>query len=92
VNNKLLLAKDDTEHMLLHEATLLGIIQMLEKLWEWSKEQLTTEKLNNIDRQIYWHLTIVKSKLEALGKLWECANEELMLQEPSNQFLFTKDD
>jgi hypothetical protein len=53
LNNKLFLAKDDTEHMLLHDATLLGFIQILEKLWEWAKEQLTTEKLNNIDRQTF---------------------------------------
>jgi hypothetical protein len=36
-------------------------------------------------------LAAVKSKLEASGKLWECANEELMPQESSNQFLLTKD-
>jgi hypothetical protein len=44
-----MLDKDDTEHMLLHYVSLLGIIQILEKLWDWAKEQLTTKKLNNID-------------------------------------------
>jgi len=45
----LLLAKDDTEHMLLHYASLFGIIQILERLWDWAKEKLTPQKLNNID-------------------------------------------
>ena len=32
LNNKLFLAKDDTEHMLLHYASLFGIIQILKRL------------------------------------------------------------
>jgi len=32
LNNKFMLGKDDTEHMLLHYASLLGIIQILERL------------------------------------------------------------
>jgi len=68
---------------------LLGIIQILQKLWNWAKEQLTTEKLNNTDRQTVWHLTAAKSKLEALDKLWECANGELTPQESSNKFVLT---
>jgi len=47
----LVLAKDDREHMLLHYASLLGIIQILERLWNWAKEQLTPQKLNNIDNK-----------------------------------------
>ena len=37
------------EHMLLHYASLLGVIQILERLWIWAKEQLTSQKLNKID-------------------------------------------
>jgi hypothetical protein len=49
----------------------LGIIQILEGLWNWDKEQLTPKELNNIDRQTAWHLAAVKGKLEALGTLWD---------------------
>jgi hypothetical protein len=44
-----MLAKDDTERMLLHYASLLGNIQVLDRLRNWSEEQLTPQKLNNID-------------------------------------------
>jgi len=72
--------------MLSHYSTLLA------RLWNWVKEQQTTEELNNIDRQTAWHLVAAKRKLEALGKLWKCVNEELSPQEPYNKFLVTKDD
>ena len=35
--------------MLVQYASLLGIIQILERLWNGAKEHLTTEELNNID-------------------------------------------
>jgi hypothetical protein len=44
-----MLDKDDTEHMLLHYVSLLGIIQLLEKKWNWAKEQPTPQKLNKIN-------------------------------------------
>ena len=49
LNNKLLLANDDTEHIMLHYVPLLGIIQILDRLWNWAKEQLTSKKLNKIN-------------------------------------------
>ena len=68
---------------------MLGIIQILERLWKWAKEQLITEELNNIHRQTIWHLAAANSKLEALDKLWECANGELTPQESSSKFVLT---
>ena len=44
LSNKLLVAKDDREHMLLHYASLARIIQILVRLWNWAKEQLTVVK------------------------------------------------
>jgi ankyrin repeat protein len=85
-----MLANDDTGHMLLHYAPLLWIIQILERLWYWAKEQQTPKELNNIDRQTAWNLAA--AKLEALGKLCECSNEELTAQESSNKLLLNKDD
>jgi len=78
--------------MSLHYSTLLGIIQISVRLWNWAKEQQTAEELNNIDRQTAWHLAAAKSKLEELGKLCLCDNEELSPQEPSNKLLVTKND
>jgi hypothetical protein len=81
LNNILLLGKDDREHMLLHDASVLEIIQILEGLWNWAKEQQTPEELNNIYRQTAWHMAAEKGKLEVLDKLWEWANKDLMPKE-----------
>jgi len=69
--------------MLVHYVSLLGIIQILERLWNWVKLQQTSEELNNIDRQTSWHVAAEKGKLEALDTLWECANKELTPQKTS---------
>jgi len=39
LNNKFSLAKHDTEHMLVHYESLLGIIQLLDRLWNWAKSK-----------------------------------------------------
>jgi len=69
----LLLAKDDTKHMLLHYASLLRIIQILERLWNWAKEQLTPQKLNILTAN-RMNLAASKVKLDVLGKEWECTD------------------
>jgi hypothetical protein len=66
-----------------------GVIKILEIIWKWAKEQLTPQKLNNIDSK---PLALGSNKLEDLGKLWECANEELTPQEPRNKSLLNKED
>jgi hypothetical protein len=87
-----LLAKNDTEHTLLYYASLLGIIQILERILNWGEEQLPIEELNNINRQTACLLVAAKRKLEALVKRWECANEKLTPQESCNKFSITKND
>jgi hypothetical protein len=70
--------------MLLHYPSLLGIMQILERILILGEEQLPIEALDNINRHTTCLQAAAKRKLEALGKLWECANEEQMPQGSCN--------
>ena len=68
-------------------------------LWEWGKEQLTTEELSNRllsakdDKQKNaWQLAAMVGNTESLQKIWEWAKAELSTEELNNKFLLAKDD
>jgi hypothetical protein len=77
--------------MLLRYASLLGIIQILERILIWGEEHMPIEALDNINRQTACLPAAVKRKLEVLGKLWDCANEEQTPQESCNKLSITKE-
>jgi len=64
-----------------------GQIELLHTLWEWAKEILTLDELNNIFlgknkyERTAWHMALEKGQVELLHKLWEWENEVLMLEE-----------
>jgi hypothetical protein len=56
-------------------AILRGKLVTLEKFWEWAKEKLTTEEINNKlllgtdnEGRTAWHLAAMWGKLEMLEK------------------------
>jgi hypothetical protein len=65
-------------------------------LWEWAKEVLTQEKLNNIflgkdeDEKTPWHMAAQKRQIQVLNKLWEWA-KEVLAQEHLNKVFLDKD-
>jgi hypothetical protein len=78
----LLLATDGEGWTFWHVAASWGIPEMFKKIWEWAKEKLTTEKINNIlllaaDREgrTVWHVAAEEGKPEMLQELWEWAKE-----------------
>jgi hypothetical protein len=51
-------------------AAVLGNIEVLQKLWEWAKEILTTEEINNLptdrDGRNVWHIAGLRGKLDVI--------------------------
>jgi ankyrin repeat protein len=98
LNNKLLLAREDTKKTFLHHAAFIGDVQILERVWKWANEQLTPEELNKLflaqdyNRRTVWHLAVDMGEVEVLDKLWEWAKEVLNRDELINELLLAKDD
>jgi len=74
----LLLATDDYGRTICHLAAEWGTFEVLEKVWEWATEKLTTEEINNklllaVDHngRTLWHLAGKWCNLEALERLRE---------------------
>jgi hypothetical protein len=65
----------------LHYASISGNVRILERIWKWAKEQLTTEELNkllltlNYYRATDWHVAARWGKVKVLNKLFEWAKE-----------------
>jgi len=79
-------------------AALLGNLEILQKLWEWAKEKLTTEEINNTlllgtdnEGRTAWHLAAMWSNVENLQKVWEWAKERLTTEEINTKFLLGTD-
>jgi len=82
-----------------HVAAFLGNLKVIEKLWEWAEEKLTTEEIKNklllgTDKEgrTGLHIAAQESKFEILQKVWEWAEEKLTTEEIKNKFLLGTDD
>jgi hypothetical protein len=95
---QLLLAQYKGRQTAWHVAGKCGNIQVLQKLWNWGKEKLTGEDLNNkyllardSKGKTAWHVAAEKGKLEVLQQLWEWAKKELKAEELNDKFLLARD-
>ena len=75
-----------------------GKLEMLQRVWEWANEKLTTEEINNKlllgtdnEGRTVWHLAAIRGNLEILQKVWERANEKLTTEEINNKLLLGTD-
>jgi ankyrin repeat protein len=65
-----------------------GRLEILQKVWEWANEKLTTEEINkklllatdNEERTVL-HIAALHGTLEILKKAWVWANEKLTTDE-----------
>jgi len=70
-----------------------GKPEILQKLWEWAKEELTTEEINKLllatDKKgsTVWHVAAKKGTPEILQKVREWAKEKLTTEEINNKLL-----
>jgi endo-1,4-beta-D-glucanase Y len=65
-----------------------GKAEFLDKLWEWAKEVLNRDELNNKlllakddEEMTAFHRASVSGKMQTLERIWTWANEELTPEE-----------
>ena len=75
-----------------------GISEILQKVWEWAKENLTKEEINDklllgTDKygRTAWHYAAMRGDSEILKKRWEWAKENLTKEEINNKLLLGTD-
>jgi len=95
---EVLLAKYREGFTAWHISVVSNNTQVLEKLWEWAGNKLTTEDINNTlllgtDREgkTAWHLAANESNLEILQKVWKWAEENLTTEDIKHNFLLRTD-
>jgi uncharacterized protein YeeX (DUF496 family) len=76
-----------------------GRLKILQELWDWANEKLTTEEINNkillaTDDQgrTVFHAAAECGRLEVLRKLWEWAKKKLTAEMINNILLLATDD
>ena len=86
--NKFLSRTDKYGRTAWHIAAEKGNSEILPKLWEWTKENLTPEEIKYIlllktdyEGTTAWHIAALRGNSEILQKLWECAKENLTPEE-----------
>jgi endo-1,4-beta-D-glucanase Y len=72
---------------------------LLEQIWQWAKQKLTTDKLKckmflakHACGITTWHDAAKANNTEVLDILWEWGKEQLATEELSNKLLLAKDD
>jgi len=95
---KMLLAIYSIRSTAWHNAIYQNNIHVLEKLWEWAKENLTTENINNKlllatdhNGMTVWHLAATRYTPEILQQVWDMAEQNLTTEEIKNKFLLATD-
>jgi len=78
----LLLGTDQYGTTAWHIAAERGNSEVIQKLWEWAKENLTTEEINNKlllmtdeEGKTAWHIAAKRGNSEILQKEWEWAKK-----------------
>jgi len=96
--NEMLLANYSVRSTAWHNAIFQNNIHVLEKLWEWTKENLTTDEINkklllatDHNGMTIWHVAAEWDKPEILEKVWDMAEEKLTTEELKSKLLLVTD-
>ena len=94
----MLLGTDKDGKTAMHYAATWGNSDILQKLWEWAKENLTREEINNNllldtdkDGRTTWHRAAEWGNSEILQNVWMLAKENLTTEETNNELLLGTD-
>jgi hypothetical protein len=67
---------------------LEGELDLMQKLWEWAKENLTKEEIKNnlllhtdSDGKTAWHVVARYGEVGVMEKIWESAKYDLTIEE-----------
>ena len=86
----MLSAKENYDRIMLQRAALHGQTEMLQKLCEWSTDNLSAEEVRELLltkdkwKQMAFHFAAQHGKTEVLQKLWEWSTEKLSSEEVGN--------
>jgi len=79
---KFILALESNGKIALHMAAEKDQLELLHIVWEWAKQVLTQEELNNylnlaenISEATSWHMAAEKGEVDTLHKVWEWAKK-----------------
>jgi hypothetical protein len=85
---ELLLGKDKMRETAWNLAAERDNVEVIQKIWEWSQEKLTTEEIKNnlllrTDREgrTAWKNAAHRGKIDVMLKIWELAEEKLTTEE-----------
>ena len=66
-------------------------LELLQEIWEWAKENLTTEEIKSklllapdISGNTAWHLSVYSREPGVLQKIWEWAKENITTEREKN--------
>jgi len=83
----------------LQKAAQQGKTEIFMKLWDCTKEELTTDEFKNEvllakdeSKQTIWHIAATNGNVHIVEKMWEWAKEKLTTEEFNNKLLLAKDD
>jgi hypothetical protein len=86
-----LLAKDHIGQTAFHVVAVRGNTEVLKEIWEWAKDDLMTEELNEkllLAKEkcgvTAWQSAAIRGKIHLLMQLWEFVKEELSTDELKN--------
>ena len=91
ITDELILNKHGVGHTIWHAAVQQGKLELLQKIWDWAKESLTREEVNNLllaknyKGETAWQVAVRRRKLEILEKIWEWTEENLTREEMNNE-------
>jgi endo-1,4-beta-D-glucanase Y len=70
-----------------------GRLEILQKVWDWANEKLTTEEIINklllakgYMRRTVFDMAAWRERLDLLQKVWEWANENLTVKEINKNY------
>jgi hypothetical protein len=91
---RLLLGKGELKRTAWYMAAVRGELDVLEKIWEFANENLTTEEMKNklllatdFDGNTAWHMADCWGKLDVLQKIWDLAKGVLTTEEIKISYL-----
>ena len=74
----MLLRTDNEGRNAWHIAAFRGKQDVMQKIWEWAKERLTTQEIKNEmllrtdnEGRNVWHIAAFRGKLYVMQKIWE---------------------
>jgi len=98
LSKEILFNQNHRGEIIWHVAARNGQLDVLQKTWDWAKQNLTRQELKenlllatDRDKNTAWDLAAEMGQLDILQRIWEWAKENLTTEEISNKLLLATD-